>query len=118
MHRARRHPSVRVDTYHHLMLARTLRTLATLALLGLVLASCSSPEGSEAGPAPSPSAEDSAPEVTPGPTGSGDKGGGGGGGGGRVPEVLRFSAPRLGGGTVEGEDFSGEDVALWFWAPW
>ena len=114
MHRARRHPSVRVDTYHHLMLARTVRTLATLALLGLVLASCSSPEGGEAGPAPSPSAEDSAPEATPEPMGSGDKGGGGR----RVPEVLRFSAPRLGGGTVEGEDFSGEDVALWFWAPW
>lgn len=32
--------------------------------------------------------------------------------------VLRFSAPRLGGGTVEGEDYSGSDVAFWFWAPW
>ncbi|HET6713647.1 MAG TPA: hypothetical protein VFI59_08055 [Actinomycetota bacterium] len=97
------------------MRANTVRTFATLALLGLVLASCSSPEGSEAGPAPSRSAEDSAADATPGPTGSVE---GGGEGGGRVPEVLRFSAPRLGGGTVEGEDFSGEDVALWFWAPW
>lgn len=33
-------------------------------------------------------------------------------------QVLRFSAPRLGGGTVEGEDYSGSDVAFWFWAPW
>ena len=32
--------------------------------------------------------------------------------------VLRFTAPRLGGGTVEGEDLAGRDVAFWFWAPW
>jgi hypothetical protein len=32
--------------------------------------------------------------------------------------VLRFTAPRLGGGTIEGEDFAGRDVAFWFWAPW
>jgi hypothetical protein len=35
-----------------------------------------------------------------------------------VAEVLRFSAPRLGGGTIEGEDLAGQDVAFWFWAPW
>jgi hypothetical protein len=33
-------------------------------------------------------------------------------------EVLRFTAPRLGGGTLDGEDYSGRDVAIWFWAPW
>lgn len=38
--------------------------------------------------------------------------------GGPTAEVLRFSAPRLDGGTIEGEDYSGSDVALWFWAPW
>ena len=32
--------------------------------------------------------------------------------------VLAFSAPQLGGGTIEGADFSGRDVAFWFWAPW
>ena len=32
--------------------------------------------------------------------------------------VLRFTAPRLGGGTIDGEDFAGRDVAFWFWAPW
>lgn len=95
------------------MLARTVRTLATLALLGLVLASCSSPGGSGEGPSPSRSTQGSAAGTPAGPTA-----GGGEGGGGKVPEVLRFSAPRLGGGTVEGKDFSGEDVALWFWAPW
>lgn len=39
-------------------------------------------------------------------------------GGGTTAEVLHFSAPRLEGGTVEGEDYSGSDVAFWFWAPW
>ena len=35
-----------------------------------------------------------------------------------MPEVLRFAAPRLSGGTIDGEDLSGQDVAFWFWAPW
>jgi hypothetical protein len=35
-----------------------------------------------------------------------------------VPEVLDFSAPSLGGGTVNGSDYVGKDVAIWFWAPW
>jgi hypothetical protein len=35
-----------------------------------------------------------------------------------VPEVLDFSAPLLGGGAVEGSDYAGKDVAIWFWAPW
>jgi hypothetical protein len=35
-----------------------------------------------------------------------------------LPAVLDFSAPRLGGGTIEGADYQGQDLALWFWAPW
>ena len=35
-----------------------------------------------------------------------------------VPEVLDFSAPRLGGGAVDGSDYVGQDLAIWFWAPW
>jgi hypothetical protein len=35
-----------------------------------------------------------------------------------VAEVLRFTAPRLGGGRIDGEDYSGRDTAFWFWAPW
>ena len=96
---------------------RNLRTLAAILLLPIAVASCSSSEGTDAGGTPSQPAESSAVQPSPEPGG----GGGGGGdrnGGGPVPEVLRFSAPRLGGGTVEGEDFSGQDVALWFWAPW
>jgi hypothetical protein len=98
---------------------RNLRTLAAILLLPIAAASCSSSEGTDAEGAPTQPGESSAVQPTPEPGGGG--GGGGGGdrnGGGAVPEVLRFSAPRLGGGTVEGEDFSGQDVALWFWAPW
>lgn len=35
-----------------------------------------------------------------------------------MAEVLDFSAPKLGGGTVEGTDYAGKDTAIWFWAPW
>ncbi|HWC72028.1 MAG TPA: hypothetical protein VG993_12785 [Actinomycetota bacterium] len=90
----------------------TRRSIGSVAAL-LILAACSSegvedgagrsPSGSPASPAPSSASEVAAtPEQEDGPT----------------PEVLRFSAPRLGGGTIEGEDYSGRDVALWFWAPW
>jgi hypothetical protein len=33
-------------------------------------------------------------------------------------KVLRFEAPRLGGGVLRGADYAGKDVAIWFWAPW
>jgi len=32
--------------------------------------------------------------------------------------LLDFRAPKLGGGLVNGNDFAGQDLALWFWAPW
>ena len=35
-----------------------------------------------------------------------------------VAEILDFTAPRLGGGTVDGADYAGKDTAIWFWAPW
>jgi len=34
-----------------------------------------------------------------------------------VPDVLAFSAPRVGGGTISGADYAGRPVAFWFWAP-
>jgi hypothetical protein len=69
-----------------------LRILAAIAVLTLATAGCASSGGTEAGPSPTP--EDG------------------------TTDVLRFSAPKLGGGSVEGEDYSGRDVAFWFWAPW
>jgi len=35
-----------------------------------------------------------------------------------VPEVLDFTAQRLGGGTIEGALYAGAPLAIWFWAPW
>lgn len=32
--------------------------------------------------------------------------------------LLTFSAPAVGGGVIDGQDYSGQDVAIWFWAPW
>lgn len=34
-----------------------------------------------------------------------------------VPESLAFTAPRVGGGTIDMADFAGKPVLLWFWAP-
>lgn len=35
-----------------------------------------------------------------------------------APGELRFTAPRLGGGQINGAEYAGRDVAIWFWAPW
>ena len=34
-----------------------------------------------------------------------------------VPGPLRFEAPILGGGTLDGASLAGQAVLLWFWAP-
>jgi hypothetical protein len=33
-------------------------------------------------------------------------------------ELLDFTAPLVGGGTVQGAELAGRDLAIWFWAPW
>lgn len=33
-------------------------------------------------------------------------------------QLLSFSAPAIGGGTVTAADFRGRPTLLWFWAPW
>jgi len=33
-------------------------------------------------------------------------------------DILDFAAPKLGGGTIQGSDYAGQDLAIWFWAPW
>lgn len=32
--------------------------------------------------------------------------------------ILNFTAPKLGGGQVVGTELAGQNVAVWFWAPW
>jgi hypothetical protein len=34
-----------------------------------------------------------------------------------VPDTLAFTAPRVGGGTLDMSQFAGTPVLLWFWAP-
>jgi hypothetical protein len=73
-----------------------LRRLAgALALLALVVSACSQAGTSASDGTPSASA----------PSGA-------------VVDLLDFTAPLVGGGTLRGSDYVGKDVAIWFWAPW
>lgn len=35
-----------------------------------------------------------------------------------VPDELDFVAPDVRGGQVVGADLAGQDLVIWFWAPW
>ena len=85
---------------------RPARALFGLLCVAALAGACSSgsiepPAADGSTPAPDASTPPAADRSTPAATG-----------------VLAFSAPRLGGGTIEGADFAGRDVAFWFWAPW
>jgi hypothetical protein len=69
------------------------RLAAALAVLALAASACSQGTSAASGP----------------PATSGSPG---------VAELLDFTAPVLGGGTLRGADYAGKDVAIWFWAPW
>lgn len=73
------------------------RRLIALALVGGLLAACGTDRSS------------AQPGDTSGPVGTAATTG--------VPESLQFSAPLVGGGSVDFSRFSGQTVALWFWAP-
>jgi len=85
------------------------------AILALALGSCASPTP-DAGPGPGPAAPEASPSPpaapSPQPTSEAPAGGP------EVPRELRFSAPALGGGTIDGADYAGSDLVIWFWAPW
>ncbi len=34
------------------------------------------------------------------------------------PSILELSAPAADGSTVNLSDYAGQDLMLWFWAPW
>jgi hypothetical protein len=101
-----------VRTYHRVMpRARPFLLALTGAALVLAGAACSAdPVGSPSSPSvPSTGAPDPQAPVRDGGASSAPA---------EPAEVLRFTAPRLGGGTVDGHDLAGRDVAFWFWAPW
>ncbi len=60
----------------------------------------------------------STPQASTAPSRSAAPSTGGGGGVPAVPATLDFTAPKLGGGTLNGADYAGQDTAIWFWAPW
>lgn len=35
-----------------------------------------------------------------------------------APEALRFTAPLVGGGTIDAAAYAGQPVLFWFWAPY
>jgi hypothetical protein len=93
------------------MSPRPVRALLGLLCVTLLAGACSSetsePSGAEpaAGQGSTPAADATTPPATDRSTPP-------------AAPVLAFTAPRLGGGTIEGADFAGRDVAFWFWAPW
>jgi hypothetical protein len=93
-------------------------SIAAMLTLAIVATACST------GSAPRAPSGDGVRSGTATPSGGPTVGDGESGGeGGRspsqaVPQILDFSAPLVGGGTLEGADLAGAPVAFWFWAPW
>jgi hypothetical protein len=84
------------------------RGLVAGVLLAGLVAACARPGGPPAAtddPPAATSAPTSDPTTSPSP-------------GPAVPEILDFGAPLVGGGRLEGADYAGRELALWFWAPW
>jgi len=86
--------------------------------LVLMAAACSGTSGADDASTPDHGSSTATASESPAQNAGGSDGGSTATGNAPVAEVLRFSAPRLDGGTIEGEDYSGRDVAFWFWAPW
>lgn len=70
----------------------------------ILASSCARPLDEPASPRPSEPGPAALPSTTVSPE--------------EAPRELRFTEPRLGGGTVRGADFAGHDLVMWFWAPW
>jgi hypothetical protein len=68
------------------------------------LAACGNPDVQPAEPLAAPPAT-AAPTSAPTPTPP------------AVPQSLAFSAPEVGGGTIDMAAYAGQPVLLWFWAP-
>ena len=86
------------------------RPLVAAAVAACVLAACASDAGDQVvgGDAVPSTTTTAAPDAMPG-TGDGAP---------AVPELLDFAASAVDGSTVDVAGFAGEDLAVWFWAPW
>ena len=82
------------------------RITIMVGVLAVVAAACTSTGTAPSGVAGSPTTASASPARASSATAE------------PLPEVLDFSAPQLGGGTVDGARYAGKDLAIWFWAPW
>ena len=89
-------------------MSRTRRrtAIAAAAVAGLALAGCAATSEPEAAGTPTRSAT-TASAVEDAPTEAPAR-----------DNPFIFEANLVGGGTIDGETLMGEDVILWFWAPW
>lgn len=72
--------------------------MALLMALALGAAACGSSDGDTAAAA-APVAESETPAA-------------------QEPSILELSAPAADGSTINLSDYAGQDLMLWFWAPW
>ena len=90
----------------------------TIAVLAIGLAGCGqdTPVGDAAiATAPAASVSPTAPAASVSPTAPGSSADGTAVA--AVPDVLRFEADLVGGGSYDAAQLAGEPVAFWFWAP-
>jgi uncharacterized lipoprotein len=86
--------------------------IATAAVLVLSACGADSRTGAPGATTPSSGSPAATTDSTPAPSvpvGSGDPA--------TAPEALRFTAPAVGGGTLDLATYAGQTVAFWFWAP-
>ena len=90
-----------------LLLVNRYLTQSCLVTTVLFLAACS--------PSTSPSEQEKRAATVPAPSAAQDQSASSAA---PVPDVLAFTAPKLGGGQVVGSELVGRDLAIFFWAPW
>ena len=107
---------------------RLTRLLSLIAVLALVAAACGGSDAeTEAAPAPATddaaASTDDAPDDTAGdddaaPADDATTGDAGSGDDVQADWPHTFVADQVGGGQLDANDLAGQDVILWFWAPW
>lgn len=99
------------------MLLRGRLALLAALLTGVGLAACGTDDPASTTTTPATSTTSSTPPTTPA-TGSGPTESSTTAPAVEVPEYLDFVAPDVRGGQVIGAELAGQDLVIWFWAPW
>jgi ABC-type glycerol-3-phosphate transport system substrate-binding protein len=90
-----------------LPLVNRISRLAALLVMTSSLAACSAPSPDPAAASKTPTSPAAVTTTAASATGATS-----------TPKVLDFTAPKLGGGQVVGSELVGQDLAIFFWAPW